>query len=479
MSITISPKPSGNYDLVCRFYDGKLGLHAEACSCDAQGRTGKLAEWFSGSEAGLCYCQSATAHKWLEREEAVRVLGGTSVRKATQNGAKRVLWLLDGAVSDEQFSLLAQGALLCSYRFDGYRSGNGLPVPKVTIAAGPNAARFRKLLARLEAINIGQSTARDLANLPPNDLPPQALAARAQELAKTHGLVFKQLKADQLAKEGYIGLTAVGQGSSNPPVLFTLEYRPKHAAPGARPLCLVGKGITFDTGGISIKPWDGMWDMKADMGGSACVVGAMQAIALLAPPVPVVGVVASAENMPDGNAFRPGDVLRYRNGKTVEIRSTDAEGRLVLADALIYAQETLGQTRIVDFATLTGACARALGTPFIGLMSRSRDFAAEVGAAGAASGDATWELPLALEYRPQIDGAIADLLNSGGPLAGAQTAGWFLQEFINAGTDYVHLDIAGTFLTTKADKYYGQPGATGTGVRLAVALAEASAGSAD
>jgi leucyl aminopeptidase len=476
MSITISPKATGSYDFICSFYDGKARLAAEPGSGDAVAAAGKLAEWVSASGDQVRFGQNVAALKWFERDEAWRVLGGTALRKAAQNGAQRVLWLLDGEVSDEQFSLLAQGALICSYRFDSYRSGSGQPAPKLTIAAGANAARFRKLLARLEHINAGMNTTRDLANIPPNDLPPLALAARAQEVAKAHGLVYKQLKADQLAKGGYIGLTAVGQGSVNPSVLFTMEYKPAKVSRGAKPLCLVGKGITFDTGGISIKPNEGMWDMKADMSGAACVVGAMQAIALLAPAVPVIGVVASAENMPDGKAYRPGDVLRYRNGKTVEIRSTDAEGRLVLADALIYAQETLGQKRIVDFATLTGACARALGTPFIGLMSRNAAFAAEVAAAGKASGDATWELPLALEYRPLIDGAIADILNSGGALAGAQTAGWFLQEFITAGTEYVHLDIAGTFLAAKADKYYGQPGATGTGVRLSAALAEAAAG---
>jgi leucyl aminopeptidase len=473
MHVSIVNRPPASSALHCYFY-GQLPFHADRSVARPPAKQSK---WYWAGDEALCFGQSQKALRWFESEEALRVMGGTAWRKAVQNGSKELAWHLDGNVSDADFELLVQGAFICSYRFDSYKGKVDPPsTRKLVINAGSNMARFRKLLPRLEAIAQGMATCRDLANLPPNELPPFELAARAKAVAKETGLVYKEVSFSQLQRDGYVGLTAVGGGSINPPVLFTLQYRPERAAEGARPVCLVGKGITFDTGGISIKPWDGMWDMKADMSGAACVVGAMHAIALLKPPVPVVAIVASAENMPDGKAYRPGDVLRFRNGRTVEIRSTDAEGRLVLADALIYAQETLKQRRIIDFATLTGACARALGNPFIGLMSRNPGWAAEVAEAGRRSGDSTWELPLALEYRPLIDSSVADIMNSGGPLAGAQTAGWFLQEFIEDGTEYVHLDIAGTFLASKADKYYGQPGATGTGVRLAVALAEASAG---
>jgi leucyl aminopeptidase len=213
-----------------------------------------------------------------------------------------------------------------------------------------------------------------------------------------------------------------------------------------------------------------MWDMKADMGGSAAVIGAMQAIAQLKPDFPVTAIVASAENMPDGKAYRPGDVLRYKNGRTVEIQSTDAEGRLVLADGLIHAQRELGLRRIIEFSTLTGACVRALGHQYIGLMSKAPAFAAQVMAAAEGSGELACNLPLHPEYRTLIKSTVADIKNSGGPLAGAQTAALFLYEFIDEGTEYVHMDIAGTFLADKTDKYWSQVGATGTGVRLVAEL---------
>lgn len=407
-----------------RFYvDGKA-LHAQSHSCDSIGKSGKQAEWFTADAAALCFGQSSAALKWFEAAERLRVMGGTAVKRAVANGATQSVWYLDGELDAASARVLLQGALLAAYRFDSCKGGDASrPSPhKITVIAGNNLTLLKQEHKSLEAIDAGLRSARDLANTPANDLAPLQLAAYAKAMAAKHGLAYKQVDAPYLKKNGYIGLTAVGQGSENPPVLFTLEYKPARSSTKARPLCLVGKGITFDTGGISIKPTDGMWDMKADMGGAAAVVGAMQAIALLKPSVPVIAVVASAENMPDGKAYRPGDVLRFRNGRTVEIRSTDAEGRLVLADALIYAQETLKQKRIVDFATLTGACARALGTPFIGLMSRNAEFAQEVATAGNAAGDSCWELPLALEYRPLIDSSIADIMNSGGVLAGAQTA---------------------------------------------------------
>lgn len=211
--------------------------------------------------------------------------------------------------------------------------------------------------------------------------------------------------------------------------------------------------------------------MKGDMGGAAAVIGAMHAIALVKPNAAVTGIVAAAQNMPDGNAFVPSDVLRYKNGVTVEIQNTDAEGRLVLADALIFAQRSLKQKRIVDFATLTGACARALGPQFIGLMSRAEGLKQDVLKASKTSGEPVWELPMALEYRKLLKSSVADIRNIGGPIAGAQTAAWYLQHFVEEQTEYVHLDIAGTFSTPKEDKYWSQPGMTGSGVRLAVELA--------
>jgi leucyl aminopeptidase len=419
------------------------------------------------------------AFKNFERGEARRVAAAASLRQAQAAGLTRVVWLLDGPDFDVQtLREFVSGALLYSYRFDAYkaRPKTAKPELELTIAIGKGGANLRRELPRLEAINRGVARARDLANMPANDLTPEQLAATAKQVASAMGLKFTQISAKQLAAQKFVGLTMVGQGSAHPPVLFTLSYTPERSKRRARPLCLVGKGLTFDSGGLSIKPWEGMWDMKGDMGGAAAVIGAMQAIAELQLPVEVIGVVAAAENMPDGAAYRPGDILRYKNGKTVEIHSTDAEGRLVLADALLYSQDNLSQQRIVEYSTLTGACARALGQQYIGLMSRSPLLAEQVKQAATLSGENVWELPLHPEYRSQLDSSSADMKNVGGPLAGAQTAGWFLHEFIREGTQYVHLDIAGAFLADKENKYWGQAGATGAGVRLSVALAELSAG---
>ena len=419
-----------------------------------------------------------SAFKYYLADEARRIAGATPLLHANRIGAKSLAWFLDGAVPVDVFRQLMMGLLLADYQFREFKAKSAKPREEltVTLVAGANAAMFRRELQRLELINDGIRLTRDLANLPANHLSPLDLAARAKAMAGQHGLRYKQLDAKELAAGGYAGLIGVGQGSANPPVLFSLTYTPAKAKAGAKPLCFVGKGITFDSGGLSIKGWEGMWDMKADMSGAAAVVGLMQIIADLKLPVPVTGVVAAAENMPDGKAYRPGDILKFRNGRTVEIHSTDAEGRLVLADALIYAQQQLKQQRIIELSTLTGACVRALGNQYIGLFSRSNALKQLVQQAADLAGEPVWELPLHPEYRRLLESSCADVKNVGGPLAGASTAGMFLYEFIEPATDYAHLDIAGTFLGEKENKYWSQSGATGTGVRLCTIIAELVAG---
>lgn len=470
LDIRVQPKaPQGKGLFTVRFFeDGK------AYDSDRGGRPAATrSEGLTSGPGGVLLTLNLSAFRDMDTDDARRVAGGTAIRHARRWGGAHTVWQLDGHVSTERFEQLVTGALLADYEYRDFKSTPDLEpaATRLTVVAGPNSGRFREVLEHCRPIDIGVCTARDLANRPPNDLPPLALAEFARQVCKENGLAFKQLDFNQLKAEGYAGLVGVGQGSANPPVIFTMAYKPV-GKNSIDPLCLVGKGITFDTGGISIKPWDGMWDMKADMGGAAAVIGAMRAIALLRPAIPVVGVVASAENMPDGGAYRPGDVLRYRNGRTVEIHSTDAEGRLVLADALIYAQETLGQRRIVEMSTLTGACARALGRQYIGLMSKGQDWAETVQTAATQTGELCWQLPLHPEYRTQLKSNIADVKNVGGPLAGAQTAGMFLYEFIQPETSYAHLDIAGVFLADKVEKYWSQAGATGAGVRLCVRLAE-------
>jgi leucyl aminopeptidase len=415
-----------------------------------------------------------SAYRDFEIAEARRVAGGTSLRYARKWGGAEIVWRLDGKVPLHRFTELVTGALLADYEYTAYRSGAKPPATarRLTILAGDNLKEFKAELARLQTLIEGVNIARDLANTPGNDLGPQELVARGKEVAGKFGLTFKQLSYKQIQEDGYAGLHWVGRGSTRPPALFTLTYKPKGVPAGVETLCLLGKGVTFDTGGISIKPWDGMWDMKADMSGAACVIGAVAAIAALELPIPVTAVVVTAENMPDGDAYRPGDILTYRNGKSVEIHSTDAEGRLILADGLIYAQETLGLSRIVEFSTLTGACARALGRQYIGGFSQNAELMNLVRTAGDDSGEPVWEMPMSPEYRAMLKSNLADMKNVGGALAGASTAAMFLQEFVQPDTEYCHLDIAGVFLADKVEKYWSQAGSTGPGVRLAVALAQ-------
>lgn len=464
-------------ELYCCFTENSTNYHrSESC---LEGMPGlDIAVGFAVHNATVLLQVNVSALKHYYADEARRIAGATPLLQARRNGAKSLTLFLDGDVPAFVFRQMLMGMLLADYRFTDFKPAQTQPPNEllVTIVAGANAAQFRHELQRLEKINSGISLARDLANTPANHLSPQDLAARAKAVASKYGMRFEQLSAKELLSGGFAGLTAVGQGSSSPPVLFSMAYTPSKSKSSALPLCFVGKGITFDSGGLSIKGWEGMWDMKADMSGAAAVIGVMQAIAWLELPVPVVAVVAAAENMPDGKAYRPGDILKFRNGRTVEIHSTDAEGRLVLADALLHAQHRLKQKRIIEMSTLTGACVRALGNQYIGLMSRSAELTKLVQQAAQLSGEPVWELPLHPEYRKLLDSSCADVKNVGGPLAGASTAGMFLYEFIEPGTDYIHLDIAGTFLSDKEHKYWSQAGATGTGVRLCTVLAELECG---
>jgi len=305
--------------------------------------------------------------------------------------------------------------------------------------------------------------ARDLVNEPAGALTPRALADRAAEIAEAGGLRLTVLDEAQIVIERLGGLAGVAQGSDQPARLIELVYDP----PGARgAVALVGKGITFDSGGLSIKTAEGMETMKTDMSGAAAVLGAMSVIAALAPPVKVVAIIPTTENMPGGAAVKPGDVLSIRNGTTVEVLNTDAEGRLVLADGLSLAVEA-GVDAIIDVATLTGACVVALGRKVAGLMGNDQGWVDEVRAAGDRAGEELWPLPLPEDYRKLIDSDIADIKNiSSGRYAGALTAGLFLREFVG-GVPWAHLDIAGPARSDEDDGYL-QKGGTGFGVRTLV-----------
>ncbi|HVA37507.1 MAG TPA: leucyl aminopeptidase [Candidatus Dormibacteraeota bacterium] len=344
----------------------------------------------------------------------------------------------------------------------------------VLCAPGGDEPALLAALGRGRVIGDGVNLARLLSNAPPSELTPETMAASAITMAKQVGLSCAVLDPKQMQTLGMGAILAVGQGSVHPPRMIVLTY--KGDPTSKETLALVGKGITFDSGGISLKPGDRMDEMKMDMSGGAAVIGAMAAIGTLKPKVNVVGVVAAAENLPSGTAYRPGDVLRAMNGKTIEVLNTDAEGRLVLADALSYAVAKLGATKIVDAATLTGACVVALGHAAAAAMTNDDAWVKTVLEAAANTGERYWQMPLFDDYLTQIRSEIADLKNTGGRAGGALTAGAFLKEFAG-GVPWVHLDIAGTAYT-ESESAYQAKGPAGVPVRAFVAIAERLAGGA-
>jgi leucyl aminopeptidase len=401
--------------------------------------------------------------------DVIRRASGALARAAAKRDSV-VSLLLDALPDDGDRAAAAQaateGALLGSYRYAQYKTAqNGTPVGAVTLV-GRGGKKAASAVERGEAIAEAVAMARDLVNTPPGDLSPSILAKDAIAVAERVGLTVEVIDEKQARKLGMGGLVGVGQGSDNPPRLVKLGYVPD----GARAsLGLVGKGITFDSGGLSIKPADGMMTMKSDMSGAAAVLAAMSVLPALGGRVAVRGYLCAAENMPSGKAIRPGDVLRISNGTTVEVLNTDAEGRLVLADGLVTAVAE-GADAVVDVATLTGACVVALGNKVAGLMGNHDGFLEQVRAAAERAGEPVWPLPLPEEYRKLIDSDVADIKNvSGGRHGGALTAGLFLREFVG-GTPWAHLDIAGPAFADDSGPLHPK-GATGFAVRTLVELA--------
>jgi len=392
-----------------------------------------------------------------------------SLARAASKRTSLVSHLLEAVVDGDRAGAAqaaVEGTALATYRFTRFKSDpKPASLSSVTIV-GRGGKRLATAAERGVAVAEAVALARDLVNTPPGDLPPAALAKAAVDVGERTGLTVEVIDEKQARKLGLGGISGVGQGSDNPPRLVKLSYVP--AKPARHTLALVGKGITFDSGGLSIKTADGMMTMKNDMGGAAAVLAAMSVLPALAPAIRVHGYLCAAENMPSGKAIRPGDVLRISNGTTVEVLNTDAEGRLVLADGLSMAVRD-GADAIVDLATLTGACLVALGDKIAGLMSNHEGWGAQVREAAARAGESLWPLPLPKEYRKLLDSDVADIKNvSGGRNAGALVAGLFLEEFVD-GTPWVHLDIAGPVMTGE-DTGYTPKGATGFGVRTLVEL---------
>lgn len=362
-------------------------------------------------------------------------------------------WKVRQAVETAQNSL---------YTFDQFKTNKAelrRPLRKLVfnVATRRELAIGEKAVAHGLAVANGMKICRDVANMPPNICTPAYLASQARRLADScQFITTKVIGEQQMAELGMNAYLAVARGSSNEAMMSIMEYK---GHPDAKPTVLVGKGLTFDSGGISLKPGDGMDEMKYDMCGAASVLGVMTALAELKPPINVIGVLAGAENMPDGKSYRPGDILTSMSGQTIEVLNTDAEGRLVLCDVLTYA-ERFEPEAVIDIATLTGACVIALGSYATGLMSNHNPLAHELLNAAELSGDKAWRLPLWDEYQEQIESPFADMVNTGGRPAGAITAGAFLSRFTKK-YNWAHLDIAGTAWKSGKEK-----GATGRPVPL-------------
>jgi leucyl aminopeptidase len=391
----------------------------------------------------LLLVSAGTAKKFSSYD--LRRIAGAGVRSLKSRGLRSLALIAPPQIpAEEATRAIVEGALVGNFDPDYYRSDRKeQKIDELTIVVGWNANKAALEKAANEARIIGESQnfARDLVNEPSNRMTPTILADRAKKMCQEVGLKCEVYGADEIKEMKMGAFWSVAQGSDEPPALIVMKYEPA-GAPAKPVLGLVGKGITFDTGGISIKPADGMEKMKYDMAGGATMIGTMRAIALLKPKVKVIGIVCATENMPSGKAQKPGDVQIAMSGKSIEIINTDAEGRLVLADGLFYARQ-LGATHLVDAATLTGAVVVALGYANAGVFANDDAIYERFHKANQEAGEKMWRLPLDDEYKDQIRSSIADIMNTGGRWGGAINAAMFLQEFAEE-TPWIHLDIAGT-----------------------------------
>ncbi|GGQ44491.1 leucyl aminopeptidase [Streptomyces asoensis] len=467
-------------EAVDKAYDGRLAAVLETLGASgAEGEVTKLPAP-AGFKAPLVLAVGLGTEPAKDagfEPEALRRAAGSAARTLT--GAKKAAFALP--VTDAaDLGAIGEGVVLGAYSFDAYKhDGNDArakagkaPLAEAALLGGkPRDAAHKAALLRAAAVGQELNRARDLINMPPNDLDPQAFAALAQTAAKEHGIKVQVLDEKALTKGGYGGILGVGAGSASAPRLVKLSYTSSKAD---KTLAFVGKGITYDSGGISLKPAGHNETMKCDMSGAAAVFAAVVAAARLGLEVNVTGWLALAENMPSGSATRPGDVLRMYSGKTVEVLNTDAEGRLVLADAL-WAASAEKPDAIVDVATLTGAMMLALGSRTFGIMANDDAFRTAVHEAAEEVGEPAWPMPLPEHLRKGMDSTVADIANMGERMGGGLVAGLFLREFVGEGITWAHLDIAGPAFNEGGPFGYTPKGGTGTAVRTLVRLAELTA----
>jgi leucyl aminopeptidase len=403
----------------------------------------------------------------------LRKIAGTALRYVKARGAKKLVFLTrEGERGPEAAQAVVEGLIVADFESDKYRSEKKKQEVESVYLSGFEAGAGGDLLTAVEHARViaeSQNFARDLINEPSNRLTPRMLAARAEAMAKEAGLAVEVLDERKITELKMGALIGVAQGSIEPPRVIVVRYTPKDTRPGGPVLGLVGKAVTFDTGGISIKPANNMEKMKYDMGGGATMLGAMRALSALKPSIPVVAVIPATENMPGGRAQKPGDVQVAMSGKTIEVINTDAEGRLILADGIFYARK-LGCTHLIDAATLTGAIEVALSNVNVGAFGTPREYLDQFLASAKAVGEKMWPMPIDDEYEEMIKSNIADIRNTGtGKGGGAITAAWFLKEFTDD-TPWVHLDIAATCWVDEGRPWLAK-GPTGVAIRSIIDFA--------
>ncbi len=392
-----------------------------------------------------------------------RVKAAESVRRVRPVKAREIAFFVPPGPDRDISQVLAEGATLGTYRFDRYQEKREEEQDEVELESVLVLDGDPAFLERGALMACGQNFARDLANEPGNVINPATLSSSARIMAEAMGLGFESLPAEVLKKKGLNALLAVGDASKTPPCLIHIAYRPEGEP--RKKIVLVGKGITFDTGGLNLKPGDHMRTMKGDKTGACVVLGVMRSLSRLYPDLEVHALIGAAENSVGGNAYRPDDIIRAYNGKTIEVDNTDAEGRLTMADVLAYGAEAYQPDMMVDIATLTGACAVALGPYTAGLFTNRDEMALQVQQAAERAGERFWRLPMDDErLRKKLESPVADLVNTGGRYGGAITAAMFLEAFVPKDVPWVHLDIAGVDHTSEVYDYYPK-GATAFGVR--------------
>jgi leucyl aminopeptidase len=465
-------QPGGATATVDKALDGAIGSLIRRGEIKGKFREVNIVHTFGKLPAGIVAIAGLGKRQDFNVDK-IRGVAGESCRALRKLNCHKIATILHGAGMggielEASAEAIAEGALLRLYSFNKYKKPEYEDIEEMLIVV-----REKEKVPILEpAIGKGKlvasaaNSARDMVNEPANYMTPSQMAEAAKEIASTYDLEFKVFDREGMESMGMGALLGVAKGSKQPPKLITLSYKGDERSEKA--LGFVGKGITFDSGGISIKPSEGMGEMKDDMAGAAAVMTALGAIAQLKPKINVTAIIPATENLPSGTALKPGDILKAMNGKTIEVISTDAEGRLILADALSYAQK-LALSPIIDLATLTGACRVALGTLYSGVFGNDQDLVDKVLKAAERTGERMWQMPMPEEYKEQNKSEIADVKNTGNRHGGAITAALFLAEFV-ANTPWVHIDIAGTAYLTKESSYVTK-GATGVGVRTLVELA--------